>query len=70
MNIKSLISIEFSKNNKDFVFHIPAGSQFSECYEIVDELLVELKKMEEQQKAQAEAQNQSQPSDPVTPELV
>ncbi len=70
MNIKSLISMEFSKNNKDFVFQVPAGSIFAECFEVVDEIIAELKKMEEQQKAQADAQNQSQPAEPVEAELV
>ena len=65
MNLKSIISLEIVKNNKDFAFQVPAGAIFQECYAVLDELMIELNKMEAEQKAKAEIQ-----AEPVQSELV
>lgn len=70
MNLKSVISFEIVKNNKDFAFQVPAGAMFEECYSVLDQLMVELNKMEAEQKAKAEAQANPPQAEPVQAEVV
>lgn len=72
MNLRSIVSLEFVKNNKNYSFNLPFGVVFSECYEVLKEVEKELQDMEIEQKKQAEeaAKLEAAKQKPIDPELV